>query len=166
MNLFRAPQPVPVELLSNSLFLAGGIGVGAVVPNWQNELIERLHDTELTLLNPRRDDYPAGDPNSLRQQIEWEHRYLKAARAISFWFVAETLCPITLYELGAWANGSDENGQKKPIFVGVHPDYARRDDVFIQLSLVRPEVEIVDSLAALEGQIRSAMENIKAPALS
>lgn len=156
MNLFRAPQFVPDELLQKSLFLAGGIGVGAIVPDWQCELIERLRDTDLTLLNPRRDDYPAGDPNALHQQIEWEHRHLKAASAISFWFVAETLCPITLYELGAWANECDDAGHRKPIFVGAHPDYARRADLLIQLSLVRPEVEIVASLAELEQQILSA----------
>ncbi|RYX84588.1 hypothetical protein EON83_09570 [bacterium] len=157
MKLFRAPQSVPTELLGNSLFLAGGIGVGAVVPDWQSEFIERLADTQLTLFNPRRDDYPAHDPNALRQQIEWEHRYLKAASAISFWFVAETLCPITLYELGAWANRCDEQGHKKPIFVGAHPDYARRADLLIQLSLVRPEVEIVGSLVELEMQVRASL---------
>ncbi|BCM91615.1 hypothetical protein IAD21_03490 [Abditibacteriota bacterium] len=157
MNLFRAPEPVPTELLKNSLFLAGGIGIGAIVPDWQSELIENFRDTELTLINPRRDDYPTDDPGALRQQIEWEHRHLKAASAISFWFVAETLCPITLYELGSWANRRDEAGQQKPIFVGVHPDYTRRADLFIQLSLVRPEVQIVDSITELELQIRAAL---------
>ena len=154
MNLFRAPDFVPPELLARSVFLAGGIGAGAVVPDWQSELIERLRDTDLTLLNPRRDDYPAHDPNALREQIGWEHRYLHAARAVSFWFVAETLCPITLYELGCWANWRDERGTPKPILVGAHPDYARRTDLFVQLELVRPEVEIVRSVEKLAAQIR------------
>ena len=154
MKLFRAPELVPPDCLENSLFLAGGIGIGAVVPDWQNALVESLVDTNLTLFNPRRDDYPAGNPNALREQIEWEHRYLKAASAISFWFVSETLCPITLYELGAWANWRDEDGKYKPILVGAHPGYARRDDLFVQLSLVRPEVEIVGSLKELELQVR------------
>ena len=158
MKLFRAPEFVPPDALGNSLFVAGGIGIGAIVPDWQSALVEQLRDTNLTLLNPRRDDYPAGEPNALREQIEWEHRYLKAASAISFWFVAETLCPITLYELGAWANWRDENGRAKPIFVGAHPGYARRDDLFIQLGLVRPEVEIVGSLDELEAQIRAWCE--------
>ena len=154
MTLFRAPEPLPFDL-NRSVFLAGGIGVGAVVFNWQSQLVERLRDTSLTLLNPRRDDYPAGDPNALREQIEWEHRALKAASAISFWFVPETLCPITLYELGVWAMWRDSDGKHKPILVGAHPDYARRADVLIQLSLVRPEVEVVASLEELELQIRA-----------
>jgi len=155
MKSFRAPEPVPEPLLGRSLFLAGGIGAGAVVPDWQSELVARLRDTDLTLLNPRRDDYPAHDPNALREQIGWEHRHLSAARAISFWFVPETLCPITLYELGAWANWRGADGCGKPILVGAHPDYARRADLLIQLELARPEIELASSLEELESQIRS-----------
>ncbi len=155
MHLFRAPATVPPELLGKSVFLAGGIGVGAVVPDWQSDLVERLADTDLTLLNPRRNDYPAHDPNALREQIAWEHHHLKSARAVSFWFVRETLCPITLYELGAWANWRDASGNPKPILVGAHPEYMRRADLFIQLELARPEVEIVGSVEELAGHIRT-----------
>ena len=34
----------------------------------------------------------------------------------------------------------------KPLFVGAHPNYARRQDVEIQTSLVRPDIQIVYSL--------------------
>lgn len=154
MKVFRAPEPVPAHALSHSLFLAGGIGAGAPVPDWQSELVARLRDTNWTLLNPRRDHYPSHDPTALHEQIEWEHRYLRAASAISFWFPPETLCPITLYELGAWTYWRDENGKAKPLVVGAHPDYLKRADVVIQLGLVRPEIEVVGSLDELEAQIR------------
>ena len=88
-----------------------------------------------------------------------------------------------LFELGAWAywqRGSDaEFGnvefhhgfsgkelaanwrqqmgsvghEKKPLFVGVHPDYARRADVEIQLALQRPDVTVVSSLEELAQQV-------------
>ncbi len=45
MKLFRAPETVPPDCFGNSLFLAGGIGAGAVVPDWQSALVERLSDT-------------------------------------------------------------------------------------------------------------------------
>lgn len=151
--IFRAPFSVPDEKLAKSLFVAGGIG-GA--NDWQSDFCARL-DAQIgnvwTLLNPRRDDYPANDPNVLRAQIEWEHRHLHAADAICFWFPPETLCPITLYELGAWAHWRDENGGFKRLFVAAHPDYLKREDVEIQLSLVRPENEVLASLQALEAQI-------------
>jgi hypothetical protein len=122
------------------LFLAGGI---ANCPDWQQEVIGYLEKSHWILLNPRRKDFPIGDPNASLEQISWEHHHLRMADAILFWFPCETICPIVLYELGAWSM------TKKPLFVGVHPDYVRRQDVEIQTRLVRPDVEIVYSLEDL-----------------
>lgn len=130
-----------------SLFLAGGI---TGCPDWQQELVQLLDDTELILLNPRRAHFPMDDPTAAIQQIAWEHRHLRLADAISFWFCAETIQPITLYELGAWSMTD------KPLFVGVHPEYARRQDVVIQTQLVRPDVKIVYSLPDLATQIKQS----------
>ena len=74
---------------------------------------------------------------------------LRVADAILFWFPQETLCPIVLYELGAWSMSG------KTIFVGVHPAYSRRQDVEIQTGLVRPEVNVVYSLEELAAQVMS-----------
>ncbi|MEB3215903.1 MAG: hypothetical protein VKN72_06555 [Nostocales cyanobacterium 94392] len=41
----------------------------------------------------------------------------------------------------------------KPLFIGVHPNYPRRQDVEIQTNLVRPDINIVYSLEALAKQI-------------
>jgi nucleoside 2-deoxyribosyltransferase-like protein len=128
-----------------AVFLAGGI-TGCV--EWQKEIVVRLNDLPVVLLNPRRANFPIDDPTAAPQQIEWEHRHLHKADAITFWFPCETLCPITLYELGAWSVYRDERGPR-PLFVGVHPEYQRRQDVEIQTRLVRPEVEIVYSLTDL-----------------
>lgn len=156
MHYVEAPNSVPEHLRAKpSLFLAGGI---SGCPAWQHDLRDLLQDTKLTLLNPLRAHFPMDDPDSAREQIVWEHTHLAAASAISFWFPCETLCPITLFELGAWAywrSGShDPKAQPKPLFVGVHPEYARRQDVEIQLSLARPEVSIVLSLEALAAQVK------------
>lgn len=127
-----------------SLFLAGGI-TGCT--GWQSEMIARLSQVQVTLLNPRRADFPIDDPHAAQAQIEWEHRHLQRASAALFWFPCETLCPISLYELGAWSM------TRKPLFVGVHPDYARRIDVKIQTSLARPDVAVVESLDSLAAQV-------------
>lgn len=128
-----------------ALFLAGGI-VGC--PDWQQEMVELLSDTDLTLLNPRRVDFPIHNSNVAYEQIVWEYKYLRKADIIQFWFAEETLQPIVLYELGIWA------ASNKPIFVGIHPEYRRRQDVEIQIGLVRPSVEIVYSLQELSQQIK------------
>lgn len=123
-----------------AVFLAGGI---TGCPNWQQEMRSFLQDTDLVLLNPRREHFPIGDPNAALEQITWEHRYLRIADAILFWFPCETICPIVLYELGAYSRAT------KPIFVGVHPEYERRRDVEIQTRLVRPDVDVVYGLEDL-----------------
>lgn len=130
-----------------SVFLAGGItGCG----DWQQALRGLLAEAPLALINPRRGTYDFGDPAAAELQIAWEFRHLRAASMISFWFAAEQIQPISLYELGAWSMSP------KQIFVGVHPEYPRRHDVIVQTRLVRPEVVIADSLEELALQILAA----------
>ena len=132
-----------------SLFLAGGITGCA---NWQDKVVSGLSDQVVTLLNPRRADFPSGDPTAARAQIAWEHRALRQASAILLWFPSESLCPIALYELGAWSMTS------KPLFVGTHRGNARRTDVIIQTSLACPDVVVADDLDELIGQARAWLE--------
>jgi hypothetical protein len=129
-----------------SLFLACGI---TSCPDWQADVVRLLADLPIFLLNPRRADFPIHDPSAAQAQIEWEHLHLRRATAILFWFPCETLCPISLYELGAWSMIA------KPLFVGVHPNYQRRRDVEIQTRLARPDLTVVYSLADLVSQARS-----------
>lgn len=144
MLYIEAVQNIAIPNGMPSLFLAGGI---TGCPDWQADMVSRLGDLDIALINPRRANFPIDDPNAARQQIEWEHRGLGMADAISFWFPCETLCPITLYELGAWTARSSMSlarmgvtgwAPQKPIFVGVHPDYKRRLDVEIQTELAKP----------------------------
>ena len=142
MRVIEAPEEWTGE--QASLFLAGGI---SGCPDWQARMIELLSDVDLVLLNPRRASYPWNDPAAAEEQIVWEHRHLRRATAVLFWFPGETLCPIALYELGAWS------AVPGPLFIGVDPAYARRADVEIQTRLVRPEVAVVYSVEALAAQV-------------
>ena len=147
MKHITCPAPYTFAMGERSVFLAGGI---TNCPPWQDEMVQLLAGTDLVLLNPRRAEWPIGDPTASEAQIRWEHEYLRYADAILFWFPCETLCPITLYELGAWSMVPH-----KPIFIGVHPDYARRADVEIQTKLTRRDVQVVYSLATLVTQVRA-----------
>ncbi|KAL6066380.1 Nucleoside 2-deoxyribosyltransferase [Balamuthia mandrillaris] len=126
-----------------TLFLAGGI-TGCV--DWQKEVLAPLLSQcpSLRVFNPRRAKWDASDKSLSAQQIKWEHDHLRKASAILFWFPHETLCPISLYELGAWSMKND-----RPLFVGCHPEYQRKLDVEIQTGLVRPEIAVRDNLEAL-----------------
>jgi hypothetical protein len=114
----------PHEYTSNLplLFLAGGI----------------------TVANPRRENFPIHDSSASKAQITWEFNHLRRADAVLFWFAGgPSIQPIALYELGAHAANT-----AKRIVVGADPAYKRLQDVIIQIGLVRPEVEIRDSLEA------------------
>jgi hypothetical protein len=129
-----------------SLFLAGGI---TGCPDWQRDLLALLADIDLVFFNPRRHNYPINVPDLAEEQITWEFEHLRRADAIVFWFPRETLCPIALYELGAWSMTA------KHLFVGAHPDYSRRVDVATQTRLARPDVRVVSALPELASAVRA-----------
>ncbi len=129
-----------------SLFLAGGIsGCG----DWQTEMAGMLKDEDLVIINPRRKNFDVENKRLEKEQITWEFEHMKKADIISFWFTSETICPITLYELGKISMTN------KYLLVGVHPEYTRRRDVEIQTSLIRPEVKIVYSIEELVEQVKN-----------
>jgi hypothetical protein len=127
-----------------SLFIGGGI---SHCPNWQKNLLQKIEDLNVTFLNPRRDEFDITDNSLAESQIKWEFDHLRMASEIVFWFPKDTLCPITLYELGAWSMTD------KKLFIGTEPGYARAYDVLTQTKLVRPEIELVYSITDLSVQI-------------
>jgi hypothetical protein len=142
MNYIEAPDEFGGS--GPAVFLAGGI---TGTENWQATVARNLTAHNVTVLNPRRERFPAGDPDAGRRQIEWEHRHLARADLIAFWFPPPTVCPIALFELGACCSAL------APIVVGADPGYARRFDLQVQLRLRRPELELVDTLDDLTAQI-------------
>ena len=150
-NLYiEAPKEAVMVQNFLSVFLAGGI---TNCPDWQSVIKTQLKN--IIMFNPRRKDFPIGDPNAALEQIQWEYERLRIADSILFWFPCETLCPIVLYELGAWSRSN------KPIFVGVHPDYARKQDVEIQTLLVRPDISVVYSLQDLANEVNNWVINVQ-----
>lgn len=144
MQYIESPNTYEPKPGVKSIFLAGGINGCS---DWQREMAHLLSTTDFALLNPRRRHFPIDDYNAKLEQIKWECEHLRKADAILFWFPRESLCPTALYELGAWSMTD------KLIYVGIHPDYQKRQDVEIQTRLARPDVEIVYSLFHLARQI-------------
>jgi hypothetical protein len=115
---------------SRSLFLAGGI---TNCPDWQSEVVSKLSGLPLTILNPRRKSFNMEDPNESEKQIRWEYYHLRRASHTLFWFPEETLCPITLFELGSALERVSNFGNN--ILIGIHPNYKRRFDIEVQTKL-------------------------------
>lgn len=133
MKILQSPQEQTI------VFLAGGI---TNCDDWQSGVIRELSvlDDNLLLVNPRKADFDMSDPAESIRQIAWEFDYLHKAHAVLFWFPPETLCPITLYELGFHA------AKGTPLFVGTHQDYKRRLDVEQQLKHARPDIAVRSSI--------------------
>lgn len=129
-----------------SIFLAGGI---TGCPDWQQEVIEAVKHLDITVYNPRRKDFPIDDPSAAEAQINWEFSKLRKADCVSFWFCRETLCPITLFELGATM---ERMGR---CIIGVHPEYKHRQSVEIQAR--RKDHFVLHSLLDLTERIKHEM---------
>lgn len=130
------------------MFLAGGI---TGCPDWQRQAAAALAD-RCVVLNPRRADYPAGDPQVAEEQVAWEHTHLRQATITLFWFPAQQVQPIALYELGTAAAQP-----ARRLVVGAHPDYPRRHDLILQLSLARPDLTVHHTLDATIDAVRRAL---------
>ena len=117
------------------LFLAGGI---SNCPDWQAEAVELLAEglkhvqRDVMVANPRRAEGLESTGPAAARQIAWEHNMLSKAALVSFWFPKETLCPITLLELGVQMG----EGRAK-VIVAAEGAYARRFDLIEQIGLAR-----------------------------
>jgi hypothetical protein len=153
-NYVEAPAKLDSD--GPTLFLGGGI---TDCPDWQKRVADALAPFKINILNPRRANFPIHDPTAAEAQITWEHQYLRRADLILFWFPKEALCPIVLYELGAWSM------TPKPICVGVERGYKRAMDVEIQTKLVRPDIKVAHSLEELITKTAEKLREIHGPAI-
>ncbi len=145
MRYIECPESVHLSPMEISVFMAGGI---TGCDDWQTKMLGYLacYGANGTFINPRR--YSGYTPEMEQDQITWEYMALSRARCTSFWFPSETLCPITLFELGK------QLGRRNKVFVGCHPEYKRINDIRIQLSLeLGDRVQLVTELSALAKQV-------------
>ena len=123
------------------VFMAGGI---TRCPDWHRDVLERskTNTKNIALLTPRRDDWDSYAGSS-EDQIAWEHKHLKYADWVFFWFPKEGKCMITLFELGCAL------GEGRNIRVGVEPGYVRELDVREQIKHRLPNLPIYSTLDEL-----------------
>jgi hypothetical protein len=142
MIYIEAPNEFEEIEGKKSIFLAGGI---TNCPDWQSYAVKTLEICEnLVVLNPRRENFPIEDPNASFEQISWEHNAIKKADAVLFWFAQGSLNPIVLFEYG-----KELGRNNKPLFVGYHPSYPRKQDVEIQTVIERPDQKIFKDLGPM-----------------
>jgi hypothetical protein len=107
MPEIKSPETIP-ETKDLKIFLAGSIEQGTA-EKWQEKVVEALLDMNVLLLNPRRETWDASwdenkDNNEFRAQVEWELDALARANYIVMNFDPDTKSPISLLELGLYAD--------------------------------------------------------------
>jgi hypothetical protein len=133
-----------------AVYLAGGI---TDCPDWQAEVVAMLVPAPVAILNPRRRNFCVSDRKMAAGQIRWEFEHIRRADVVLFWFTeGPSPQPIALYELGAAASTG------RSLAVGAHPGYVRRNDVLLQLALVRPELVVHSTLPAVVAESMAQLE--------
>ncbi len=156
VRIFTSPEKVDREELEQyqlRVFLAGGI---SNCPDWQQDIIDLIvncHDwrpKQLLLINPRLANFdPTAGPEVIQNQVKWEFDCLNhIANLHLFWFPKETMCPITLYELGRSVS-SDIS-----VLVGTHPEYQR-------LTTMKQQLQLIDSPSVSDEMCHSLQELVQ-----
>lgn len=112
MNTIYPPNKVPHPYTEKIVFLAGSIEMGAAI-DWQNQVIEKLKDLPVTILNPRRLDWDSSwkqgqNEQPFRDQVLWEMSSIAKADVVFFYFDPNTKSPISLMELGLCLGGESK----------------------------------------------------------
>ena len=145
MRVVTAPEKVTLEDKDISIFLAGGI---TNCPEWQNDVIKEIDDLSISfkyntdntvLFNPRRENFPIGDPSAAMEQIKWEFEQLERCDIFSMYFsggISDQ--PICMYELGrniARMQMRFPSDWENRIIISCEEGYKRKQDVEIQTML-------------------------------
>lgn len=90
-----------------TIFLAGSIEMGTA-EDWQSKVEKELSGLNVTVFNPRRDDWDATwvqhkDAEPFRSQVMWELSHLEQSDIIFMFLHPDTKSPISLLELGLHA---------------------------------------------------------------
>jgi len=104
----KAPENYIINKDRLTIFLAGSIEMGKA-ENWQDKVKRLLKDEDVLILNPRRDEWDTTwvqsiDNYKFREQVVWELDAMDKADKILMYFDPATKSPISLLELGLFAD--------------------------------------------------------------
>jgi Nucleoside 2-deoxyribosyltransferase like len=141
------PNPIPPK--GNTIFLAGSIEQDNAV-NWQENIIQHIDNEDIIILNPRRKDWDQSWKEEIEnpfffEQVEWELKGQERADLIVMYFDPTTQSPISLLELGLFA-------QTKKMLVCCPKGYWKKGNVDIVCR--RYQIAQVDNLYNLINSIK------------
>jgi hypothetical protein len=157
VKVIKPPHPINFEQDGDSIkvFLAGSIELGKAV-EWQVDTEDYFKNspTKFTLFNPRREDWDESwiqdymNPN-FYQQVSWEMNALDKCDLIMMYFDPPTLSPISLLELGLYADSGK-------IVVCCADGFWRRGNV--QMVCDKHNIPMFDTLLKTQEYIKNKFE--------
>lgn len=139
-----------------SVFLAGTIEMGDSI-DWQAAVTRQLLDLPINIFNPRRVVAPEDD--LIVEQITWELDSIARCQIIFMFLAADTISPISLYELGLLQGGLAEN---KQVILCCDPGYTRKNNVVTTTShplYHNPNIFCTHSLSEAIDKLKSTIES-------
>ena len=150
----KPPQPLPTSP-GLKVFLAGSIEMGKAI-DWQTQVVASIFDTNVIVLNPRRDTWDPIWKQSITnpqfvEQVNWELDALSMADIIVMYLDPSTASPITLLEFGQYY-------QSGKLIVACPPGFYRRGN--LEVCCVRAGVVLLDSLEDLIKTLKHSIEHL------
>jgi hypothetical protein len=154
-TVIKAPNLMTVnDVFDYTIFLAGSIEMGKAV-DWQTQIAKQLAAfSDVTLFNPRRDDWDLSWTQSIHnpqflEQVEWELDHIENSDLVVFYFDPATKSPISLLEMGIVC------ASKKDAIVCCPPDFYRKGNVDITCS--KYHVDVVETIEELIVEIKQRL---------
>ena len=121
--------------------------------DWQTAVADAFRHTQITILNPRRDEWDSSwaqtiDNPPFREQVEWELEAQERCDLIAMYFAPETKAPITLLELGLFARSGK-------IVVACPEGYWRKGNV--EVVCARYGIPLFSDLASLITAVKQTL---------
>ena len=144
------------ERKDTTIFLAGSIEMGKA-EDWQAVIPEMFKDrNNLVFFNPRRDDWDSSweqkESNpQFNYQVNWELDKLKEADIIFMYFSPDTKSPISLLELGLYAESAK-------MIVCCPDEFYRKGNVDIVCS--RFNIPVYNTMEGALGILRTVLKDV------
>lgn len=161
MEVYKAPQKYPSDS-KFTVFLGGSIEQGKA-ELWQDTLTEKLKDFDIRILNPRREDYDAGQKQSIdnpyfKEQVTWELDGLDRSDLIVMYLQPDTLSPISMMEIGLYINTLDWN---KHMIICCPEGFWRKGNIEVLVDRFPFHCKLVNSLEELESMVVRKINHLK-----
>jgi len=157
MQIIKPNSEDQVTKYRPAIFLAGSIEMG-LAEDWQTRVQAVLNELDVTVFNPRRDDWDSSwtqeqSNQQFNAQVNWEMNRLDECDIMFMYLSPETKSPISLLELGAYGSS------KYNSVVCCPPGFWRRGNV--EIFCTRHNIPMFDTLEEAIGALRTKISAVR-----